>query len=100
MISKRNHRNQQKNGLSKESQRFQSSLSGRDRDCDCGRDRSPFYHKNNHQNPATNPNSNVIWGDRINKFAKNNSYVECFCCHKKNHYASTYFQSQKLKNGK
>ena len=73
---------------------------GRDRDCDHGRNRSSFYRKNNHQNPATDPNLNVIRGGRINKFAKNNSHVECFHCHKKSHYALICSQSQKSGNGK
>ena len=64
-FQKLNHHNQQKNDLSKESQRFQSLFFGRDRDhgrdYDC--DKSSFYHKNNHQNPATDPNLNAIWGN-------------------------------------
>ena len=101
-FQKWNHRNQQKIGLSKESQRSRSSFSGRgrgrDRGRDRGRNRSSFYHKGNHQNPATDPNSNAIRGGRINKSAKNNSHVECFRCHKKSHYASICPQSQKSEN--
>ena len=61
-FQKRNHRNQQKNDLLKKSQRFQSSFfdHGRGHDCDFDHDKSSFYRKDNHQNPATNPNLNVI----------------------------------------
>ena len=85
----------QKNELSKKSQFFQNSSSDYDRDRDRNRNyyKSQCYRKKNHQNPATNPNSNVIRGNRINKSAKNNSRIKCFRCHKKNHYASTCFQS-------
>ena len=97
---KQNHCNQQKNDLSKKPQRSRSSSSdrGHDRDRGRGRDRSSFYRKDNHQNPAIDPNLNAIRGGRINKPAKNNSHVECFHCHKKNHYASTCPQSQKSEN--
>ena len=101
-FQKRNHRNRRKKDLSKKSQRFRSSFFDHGRDCDCdrGRDKSSFYRKGNHQNPATDPNSNAIRGGRINKSAKNNSHVEYFHCHKKNHYALTCPQSQKSGNGK
>ena len=61
-FQKQNHHNQQKNDLSKKSQRFQNSFSDydSDRDRNCDHDKSQFYHKNNHQNSATSPNSNAI----------------------------------------
>ena len=101
-FQKWDHRNQQKNDLSKKSQRFWSSFfdHDHDHDRDRGHNKSSFYRKNNHQNSATDPNSNAIRGGWINKSAKNNSHVECFHYHKKSHYALTCLQSQKSKNEK
>ena len=63
-FQRRSHYNQQKNGLSKESQCFQSLSTDcghcRDHSHNCDHDKSQFYRKGNHQNPATDPKLNVI----------------------------------------